>query len=711
MPRSRPRPPAGHTAARRTLAVLGVLLLLTLFVGAWVGLDLFSVRDSLTEARAALVDVRSSLGEVEVEAAEEALTTAEAELDDARGRTRRLPWTVAARFPVVGDTVDVTRDIVEVASAAVDLGGIVLADARELFADGLQVEIEDGQVDLAPLLATRDVLARVPVERLRVTRDELARPRREWLPDEIVAARAEILGLANETLRTVEAGRALTQALPVFLGADGPRRYFVGFQTSAELRGTGGLISFWGVLGVEDGQVTFGQSEVYDPIEGVGGPDGEEPRVGAINTIGLSLDNPAGADPEYLRRYDRSAGARSFPNINLDPDLPTTAKAVLDLFELQTGTRLDGVVMLDPPGLQSMLQATGDTLELGGGLAGDLGLEAGLPTDAFADYITADIYDTLGADRNEERDAAFQEIGDRAFEQLLRGGWDAPAMLQAIGSAAGQRHLQVFTTDARTQAAFTEVGATGRLDLPAGADRFAVTANNVVGGKQDVHLGHEFRFDVALDAVVRTPQGGLAAVRTADVEVTVDNPLPSAGRDDYVIGNCFLPGEANRCFEGPPGWNRTLFSVWSSPDTVIAGFATDDGGDTEPTTLEATFRGLRVVDHFVYTPPEDRGSFSFRASGDAPLRNEADSVVYELSWWRQAKAIPDLLEVTVSPPEGWAIGWVEVLGGGEGTGAGVHGAGVELTAEVEGGRAILRGTVTADTRLLVHLVAPDEADG
>jgi hypothetical protein len=711
MTQTRTRAPRGRTVARRTLAVLGFLVLLTFVCAVWVGLDLFTVRSSLNEARAALVDVRGSLGDIDVDAAQEALTTADQELSDARTRTRRLPWTVAARFPVVGETVDVTRDIVEVASAAVDLGGIAVEDGRDLFADGLQVEIEDGGVDLGPLFATRDVLARLPLERLRVTRDELARPRRAWLPDQIVDARSEILSFADETLRTVGAGRALTQALPGFLGAEGPRRYFVGFQTSAELRGTGGLISFWGVLGVDDGQVTFGQSEVYDPTEGVGGPDGEEPRVGTINTIGLSLENPADADPEYLRRYDRSAGARSFPNINLDPDLPTTAKAVLDLFELQTGTRLDGVVMLDPPGLQSMLEATGDTLQLSDSLAGTLGLPEGLPTGAFSAYITADIYETLGSDRGAERDAAFQEIGDQAFEQLLRGGWEAPAMLQAIGSAAGQRHLQVFTTDARTQAAFSEVGATGRLDLPAGVDRFAVTANNVVGGKQDVHLGHEFRFDVALDQVVRTPQGGLAVTRSADVEITVDNPLPSSGRDEYVIGNCFLPGEANRCFEGPPGFNRTLFSVWSSPDTAITDFASDDGGDTAPATLEATFRNLRVVDHFVYTPPEDRGAFSFQADGQVPLRLGTDSVVYELSWWRQAKAIPDLLEVTVSPPEGWAIGWVEVLGGGEGRGSGVHGEGVPLEADVDGDRAVLRGTVTADTRLLVHLVDPADADG
>ncbi len=40
------------------------------------------------------------------------------------------------------------------------------------------------------------------------------------------------------------------------MGADGPRTYFMGFQTNAEARGTGGLLGGFGILRFDDGTPT-----------------------------------------------------------------------------------------------------------------------------------------------------------------------------------------------------------------------------------------------------------------------------------------------------------------------------------------------------------------------------------------------------------------------------------------------------------------------
>jgi hypothetical protein len=178
--------------------------------------------------------------------------------------------------------------------------------------------------------------------------------------------------------------------------------------------------------------------------------------------------------------------------------------------------------------------------------------------------------------------------------------------------------------------------------------------------------------------------------------------LPASGLDDYIIGSCYVPGRVSRCFEGEPGQNRTWFSFWAPPLLEVTGFDADDGSG--PNSFGATFRDLRVVDHLQVTDPEATSSFSLDGEGRTPLQLGVDSVVYELQWWRQAKATPDRLHVEVAPPRGWAIGEVEVLGGGSGQGLGVFGEGEELAAEVVDGRARLAGTVTADTRLRVHLV-------
>ncbi len=40
------------------------------------------------------------------------------------------------------------------------------------------------------------------------------------------------------------------------MGADGPRTYFMGFQTNAEARGTGGLLGGFGILRFDNGTAT-----------------------------------------------------------------------------------------------------------------------------------------------------------------------------------------------------------------------------------------------------------------------------------------------------------------------------------------------------------------------------------------------------------------------------------------------------------------------
>ena len=691
-------------AVRLTARILLVVILIggPLVLG-WVAIDLFSVRQSLVTARSAMTEVRGALGEVDIDEAQTSLATASEELDDATRRAGRFTWTIATEVPYLGPTVTVTRQVVEVADAAVEIAELAVTEGQQLLAQGFDVAVVDGRVDLSPVLDARDLVAAMPIERLVTARDELAVPQEAWLPDVVNDGRADVLALADDTLATLQRAEALTAALPGFLGAEGERRYFIGMQTSAELRGTGGLIGFWGVLTVDDGRVTFGAGEAYDPFDDAGLPEGET-RLGRISTIGLSPENPPDVDEAFLGRYAPTAAARSFPNINLDPDLPTVGKAILDLFELQTDQRLDGVVLLDPPGVQRLLEPTGSTLPVSADVATEVGLDEGLPVDAFARFVTDEIYDTYGFDRSDDRKDVLRELGDTAFERIVAGGWSTPEMVRAVAEATTERHLQVYSTDEEVQAGFDAVNATGSLELPEDADLLALTANNAVGGKQDVHLGHRSDVEVVLDEIQLGADGSVWALRWFGVSVHVDNPLPSSGRDLYVIGNCFVPDAPNRCFEGAPGDNRTWFSLWMSPQSRTTRFISEDG--TPPSRIAGTFRDIRVIDHLLLTPSESSAGFTVEAAGRVPLRREVDSVVYELQWWRQAKAIPDLLDVTVDPPEGWAIGDIEVVGGGSGRGMGAHGDGVDRVVEVVDGVAHVRGTFTADTRILIHLVDP-----
>ncbi len=706
----RRRRPWGGTAApgvsprTRTTArvLLAVLLLGGLGLGAAVGTDLLAVRSALNEARVAVTEARSALGDVDLPATRAALDRAQAEVDDAERRAGRRTWSMLSWVPYLGPSIEVTREVVEVAAAAAEVADVGLEQGDELLTQGLGVAVVDGRIDLAPMERASRLLEELPTDRLTAARDTLREVKDGWVPQQVIDGREDTLILADELIDVLGRTEALTAALPSFFGAQGPKRYFVGVQTSAELRGTGGLIGFWAVLQVDDGAIAFGATEDYDPFDDAAVPEGET-GVERIRTIGLSPVNPPGSDPGFLARYDVVSGARSFPNINLDPDLPTTATAILNLYELKVGEPLDGVILLDALGLESLLQVNADPLPLPQEAAAATGYEDGLPADDFARFVTDELYEVYGFGASPERKELLRHVGDAAFGEVVRG-LEGPEMVGAIAEAATQRHLQVHSTDDDVQEALDAVNVTGSLTPREDADLLALTANNVVGGKQDVHLGHELSLDLTIDRLRRDDDGRWHARRRGTASIAVDNPLPTSGRNLYVLGSCYVPDGRNRCFEGDPGTNRTWFSLWAPPGTAIGELTAEDGH--APNGRVSTFRDLTVVDTFLLTPSQERSRVVVELEGDVPLTREQTALVYELDLWRQAKAIPDLVEVRIAPPQGWAVGSVEVVGGGDGTGMGVHGDGVELVAEVEQGVAVVSGTVTADTLVRVRLTDP-----
>jgi hypothetical protein len=478
------------------LPMLGGLFLLFLIAGGLLARDALVVRRSLVTAQAELVALQSAAGELDLAQASVSLTRAETELADARTRSAGPLWRVAAQVPILGDSVEVVRAVVATASAGVDVARSAVNDGGQLLTDGLDVQVVDNQVDLAPLYEARDVLAGLPLERLVASSDRLRAVDPAWAPQELLDGRRDTLRFAEDTITTVERGRELMEALPGFLGADGPRNYFLGVQTPAELRGTGGLIGYFALLSVDDGRFELGASEAYDGLE----EDEVDPgsTTQRIGTLGGDPADGATVDADFADRYQHVAAAGNFSNVNVDPDLPVTADVALELFEVRTGQTLDGMVLLDQVALGDILTATGTRLEIPQEYRIDTDLPPTIPPEELTRLLTIDLYQELGDGRSSERKALLEHLGDAAFEAVFAGGWDGVPVARALGASDGQPQPAAVQPDARRAGRVQHRRDRGALRGPDDADLFAVTANNAVGGKQDVHVGHHVTVDLAL---------------------------------------------------------------------------------------------------------------------------------------------------------------------------------------------------------------------
>ena len=134
-----------------------------------------------------------------------------------------------------------------------------------------------------------------------------------------------------------------TRAVPGMLGADGPRRYLVLFENPAESRASGGVIGDFAEVSAVDGKLSL-------------------VRVGGVGELDSS-GNPAGkhliGPEDYLARYSQFEPEDYWENVPMSPDFPSVGAVAANLYPECGGTKVNGVISLDPVAMADFLAATG----------------------------------------------------------------------------------------------------------------------------------------------------------------------------------------------------------------------------------------------------------------------------------------------------------------------------------------------------------------
>jgi hypothetical protein len=655
----------------RAAAALGAVVALLLLAGGVVLVrDVVVVRDALRASEAELRRLPAAFGDRDATLLMRSVATASSELSPAELRTTTWRWRRLAGLPRLGAPLAMVADITVAVRAGLDVAEILATD--EVLA-GITPRIESGQIDLEPVVRLADALSDAPIDELAMALGSLEAAETSLAPTVVLDARTEVLGLLRPALVSLERARDLTAGLPVFLGSDGPRQHLVVLQTSSELRGTGGLIGVLAVLRADAGRLQVGATRTYDPIAADG-------RMASSELEDLASDAapddlvlkrlPAGARPvleaDYAARYGHVDPGGSLSNVNVDPDVPTSGEVLLDLYELRTGLRLDGVVFLDPIGLAALLAATDTVLTLPPESIAGTDAPRALAPDQLATFILSGVYEHFGAERSNERDALSAVLAAQALDAVFTRPWDATRMSEAVLTASAGRHLQVHSRDRVVADALRTSPVGGRLAdevASMSTDVFAVTANNAVGGKQDVHVGHATQIlitlgDPAAAGPVRqvpAPDGRSMRVRELERRVslrtTVTNPLVPGSQDLYVTGNCLVGTEAPGCFLGREADHRVWLTFWLGAADVPWSVRDANG---HPQVRVGYFHGVTTIDRHLEVGSRAAGWVEVIADGAIDVELAADgNLIYRMRWWRQAKAIPDLLDISIEPPAGW----------------------------------------------------------
>ncbi|MCL2110571.1 DUF4012 domain-containing protein [Microgenomates group bacterium] len=281
------------------------------------------------------------------------------------------------------------------------------------------------------------------------------------------------LSLADATLLTFAQYRPVIDLLPEMMGANGQdKTYLVLFQNDNELRPTGGFLTAYSIITVQDGKITPAFSDdIYE------------------------LDrkfNQRIPIPEKLGKYLITERYWNLRDMNIDPDFQASMELFMEhyLSIPSEPKNLDGVIALDTKVLTDLIDVLGP-VEVAG-----YGTFTTEPDAKYTDapqvvvalseiitrpvnYIKTDRKGILGPMMK----AILQKVYEAPKEQL------APLFSVVLSNLEG-RHIQAYFPEERFQEAVETIGVAGRLALPTtpNTDFLAVVDANLGGAKSNLFI-------------------------------------------------------------------------------------------------------------------------------------------------------------------------------------------------------------------------------
>lgn len=394
--------------------------------------------------------------------------------------------------------------------------------------------------------------------------------------------------------------RPVLEKLPTVAGGRGERKkYLILFQNDNELRPTGGFLTAYATIFVENGKVTPEKSDdIYE------------------------LDKKFSTKiqiPESLGRYLTTEKYWNLRDMNISPDFKTSMDTFFQYYQTIPGEPqdIDGIIAVDTEFLKKLLTQLGP-VEVPG--YGTFTAE----NDPHCDcpqiiYILSEIITRPTPYIREDRKGILGPLMRAILTKAYSSPKETWPNLFKIGveSVAG-RHIQMYFLDEDTQVAADTIDATGRMIAPpANEDFLGIVNANLGGAKSNLFVTYDVEQEVS------APTNGMIE---KTVTITYKNPR--------AADNCNLEAGLLCLNSTLRDWTR-LYVPQGSELKAAQGFLEDPKTYTES--------GFQVFDGFFVLEP--KGQATLKVTYTVPYE---DSENYKLQIWKQGGILsyPLLMDVT-----------------------------------------------------------------
>lgn len=498
------RDPAGdddgssHRRFGRVAITAGLLLLVVIAFGSWLGYESVHAKSNLEQARTSAQQAKEALLKGNSEDAARWSDEARAQAQTARDSTHSLPWNVAAAVPWLGGPFATGQQLSDV---VLGLTTDVLQPSTQVAAAISPDRLFQGdRVDVQALRDSVPKLDEISAAATRLNADASAIPDPKYL-SAIRDARTQLQAQTSDLTGLLKNAGLAARLAPAMMGADGPRTYFMGFQTNAEARGTGGLLGGFGILRFDNGTPT---------VETLG-PNTEFSRAFAPIDLG----------PEYTAQYGFQNPTTDVRNSNVSPHFPYTAEIWRSMWAQQSGANVDGVIAIDPVALSYVLGVVGPVTMPDGEM---------ITTENVVELTESTVYARFPTDQT-ARKQYLQDVASEVVKKVTQRIESPRQLFDALSKAVGEGRIALWSSSPAEQQLLEETPLAHVVPNDP-APYAGVVVNNLGGNKLDYYLKRSIEYSAdACDGETRKSTVTVRLTNTAP-----DGPLP-----DYVAGSPGLP--------------------------------------------------------------------------------------------------------------------------------------------------------------------------
>jgi Protein of unknown function (DUF4012) len=542
------------------------LLVLVVAFGCWLGVRAFEAKSNLEQARHSAQQAKDALLQGHTDDAAHWADSAQSHAQVARAATHSLPWNIVAAVPWLGSPLETGQQIsdvvlgltADVLQPAANVGAVLSPDQLLL----------DGRVDVQLLRKEESELGKISADATRLDAAAAAISDPKYL-SVVRDARAQLQGQTSEITKVLEDTALAARLAPSMMGADGPRTYFMGFQTNAEARGTGGLLGGFGILRFENGAPTV------DTL--------------AANTELTGSSARVDLGPEFADQYGFTHPFTDSRNSNISSHFPNAAQIWRSMWANQSGMTVDGAIAIDPVALSYILGAVGQVTAPDGEV---------VTKDNVVELTESVAYARFPSDQT-ARKQYLQDIATAVVKKMT-GHIDSPQqLLDALGKAVGERRIAVWSASPADQKLLEQTPLAHEIpDDP--APYAEVVVNNLGGNKLDYYLKR--RIEYAAD-------GCDGVTRDSTVTVQLASAAPDKSLPDYVASSAGLLPQIPIAV--PQGTMLTSIRLIATQGAKLVSVLAN--GQRTP-AFTGTERGHPTFEVQVAIPPGQSGELSFHLS-------------------------------------------------------------------------------------------------